>query len=102
MKYYKIIIFILLFIYSLLIINFYYNNKRIIALKIPVITFHRLVPDNIKNTLFKDNQWVGSIDKFKEMMEYLDNNGYYTISSKEFIDWYNGTIDLPKKCINYL
>ena len=99
MKYYKFLIFILLIFYSLIMVNFYFNNKRIYANKIPVITFHRLVPDNIKNTLFKDNQWVGSIDKFKEMMEYLDNNGFYTLSSKEFVDWYNGTIDLPKKSI---
>lgn len=99
MKYYKIVIFLLLIIFSLVMIIFYNDYKRIYANKIPVITFHRLVPDNIKNTLYINNQWVGSIDRFKEMMEYLDKKDFYTLSSEEFVDWYNGKIELPKKSI---
>ena len=99
MKYYKILIFTLLVFYSLIMVNFYFNNKRIYANKIPVITFHRLVPDNIKNTLYKDSQWVGSIDVFEDMMKYLYDNNFNTISSSEFVDWYNGKIELPRKSI---
>ena len=99
MKVYKIVIYILLLLYVILIIDLHSNYYRENAIKIPVITFHRLVLNEVKNTKYKDNQWVGSIDVFEEMMIYLHNNGYNTISTKEFIDWYDKKIELPKKSI---
>ena len=99
MKIYKTIIYFLLIIFILLIILLHNNYYRENANKIPIITFHRLVLDEVKNTKYKDNQWVGSIGVFEELMLYLHNNGYKTISTLEFADWYDGKIELPKKTV---
>jgi peptidoglycan/xylan/chitin deacetylase (PgdA/CDA1 family)/gas vesicle protein len=67
--------------------------------KVPVFTFHRLVPNNIKEKYFKDNQWFSSVEKFEEMMKYLHNNHYRTISTLEFYDWYIGNIEYDEKVV---
>ena len=61
--------------------------------RIPVLTFHRLVPDDVKKEIYPDNQWVGSIDVFEEMIKYLYDNGYKTISTEEFYEWYIGNVE---------
>ena len=67
--------------------------------RIPIITFHRLVENNIKKTKYKDNEWVGSIDTFENMMKYIYDNNYKTLSSEELYDWLNKKIELPKKSV---
>lgn len=67
--------------------------------RIPVLTFHRLVPDDVKKTRYKNNQWVGSVKRFEEMMKYLYDNGYKTISSQEFYEWYIGEREYNKKTV---
>lgn len=67
--------------------------------RIPIITFHRLVENNIKKTKYKDNEWVGSIDTFENMMKYIYENNYKTLSSEELYDWLNKKIELSKKSI---
>ncbi len=69
------------------------------AEKIPVLTFHRLVPDDVKKEVYPDNQWVGSVSVFAQMMEYLYNNGYETISTEEFYEWYIGNREYSKKTV---
>lgn len=94
-KYLNYIIFILLLVFAYFKIKD--NNKY--AQKIPILTFHRLVEDDVKNTKYKDNEWVGSISVFEEMMKYLKDNDYKTISTEEFYEWYKGKIKLPKKTV---
>jgi len=48
---------------------------------------------------FPNNQYVGRITIFEEMMEYLYKNGYKTISTKEFYKWYYGYIDYYGKTL---
>ena len=67
--------------------------------RIPIITFHRLVQNNIKKIKYKDNEWVGSIDTFENMMKYIYENNYKTLSSEELYDWLNKKIELPKKSV---
>lgn len=67
--------------------------------RIPILTFHRLVPDDVKKISYPNNQWVGSIDVFASMMEYLYDNGYETISSEEFYEWYIGKREYSKKTV---
>jgi len=67
--------------------------------RIPVLTFHRLVPDDVKKEIYPDNQWVGSIDVFEEMIKYLYDNGYKTISTEEFYEWYIGNVEYDKKTV---
>ena len=97
----KKIIGILLFIISIVVILFIIINNipEKNASKIPIVTFHRLVPDNIKNTKYKENVWVGSIDIFESMMKYIHDNNYQTISSEELDKWLKNEIELPKKVV---
>lgn len=67
--------------------------------RIPVLTFHRLVPDDVKKEIYSDNQWVGSVDVFEEMMKYLHDNEYKTISTEEFYNWYKGNVEYDKKTV---
>lgn len=38
-------------------------------------------------------------DKLEEHFKYLNDNGYKTLTMKEYIDWYNKKIELPEKSI---
>ena len=66
---------------------------------ISILTFHRLISDEVKRRKFINNQWIGSIDVFAQMMEYLFVNNYKTISTKEFYQWYKGHIEYPPKTV---
>lgn len=86
---------------SLLIVFFYdqykyeqFNHTH----KMPVFAFHRLVPDDIKNK-HKNNEWIGRIKIFEDMIKYLYNNGYKTLNIKEFFKWYIGEVELNKKTV---
>ena len=63
------------------------NDKKIN--RIPVFCFHRLVPEDIKKKLYLSNEWVGSIEIFREMIKYLYEKGYKTLSMKELYKWVN-------------
>ena len=39
------------------------------------------------------------VDKFREHLEYLKNNGYKTLTMKEFTNWMYGKIELPEKSV---
>ncbi len=67
--------------------------------RIPILTFHRIVPNDVKLEKYPDNQWVGSVDVFAEMMKYLYDNGYQTISNEEFYEWYTGKRQFTKKTV---
>lgn len=75
------------------------EGKEKFADCIPVITFHRIVPDDVKKTKYPKNQWVGSADVFDQMMKYLYDNNYTTISTEEFYEWYIGRRQYPKKTV---
>ncbi len=67
--------------------------------RIPVLTFHRLVPDDVKKDVYPNNQWVGSVDVFSDMMKYLYVNGYKTISTEDFYYWYIGDREYDSKTV---
>ena len=39
------------------------------------------------------------IDKFKEELKYLNDNGFTTLTMKEFVDWMYGEIEIPEKSV---
>lgn len=69
------------------------------ALEIPVLTFHRIVSDKVKRTTYPDNQWVASVEDFKEQMQYLYEHDYKTLSMDEYYSWYEGKRTVKKKSI---
>ena len=83
MKMKSIILIILIFIFILILFI-----ENIFGVKytdrIPILTFHKLISDEVKRKKFINNQWVGSIDVFDQMMNWLYVNNYKTISTKEF------------------
>lgn len=40
-----------------------------------------------------------SVQKFESHLQYLKNNGYYTLTMKEFRDWMYGEIEIPEKSV---
>ena len=70
-----------------------------VATKIPVFTFHRIVPDNVKHEIFESDEWTASVDVFKKQIKYLYDNGYKTISMDQFYCWYEKKCEFPKKTV---
>ena len=96
-----IICFIIVCIFSFSINN---KDKEVYAdneytNKIPVLTFHRIVSDEDKKNIYRHNQWVGSAKVFESMMKYLHDNGYETISTNDFYEWYVGNREYSKKTV---
>lgn len=67
--------------------------------KIPILTFHRIMSDDIKEKQFPDNQWAQAVSVFEEQMEYLYENGYKTLSMDEFYCWYKEKCKYDKKSV---
>ena len=67
--------------------------------KIPILAFHRIVPDDLKKKFYPYNKYVGSLKIFNEMMKYIYESGYKTISSEEFYEWYIGKVQYDNKAL---
>ena len=67
--------------------------------KIAVLTFHRVAEHDIKEKIFKDNEWVNDMEIFEQQMQYLYDNGYETLSSDEFYCWYKKECEFSKKTV---
>ena len=39
------------------------------------------------------------MDTFRKHLKYLNDNGYKTLTMKEFVDWMYGKIEIPKKSV---
>ena len=71
-------------------------NKPSQNQKIPVLNYHFFYKDKSE----KCNQNIClQVDKFKEQLKYLKDNGFYTVTMQEFVDWMYGEIDLPQKSV---
>lgn len=70
-------------------------DDTIYATSIPVLNYHFFYADgeNCNETICLN------IKKFEEQLKYLNDNGYKTLTMQEYIDWYNGKIELPKKSV---
>lgn len=75
------------------------NSMEPVADRIPIFVFHRIVPDDVKKNKYPNNQWVGSVDAFSEMMKYLYDNDYKTINTEDFYEWYIGNREYGKKTV---
>ena len=109
-KIYLILLLVLLLILAIINIEKYKNelalNNHIKNFdningtnKIPILVFHRIVPDDLKKTVYRYNRYVGSLTIFNEMIKYIFDNGYKTISSEEFYKWYIGDVEYDNKTL---
>lgn len=67
------------------------------AIKIPIITFHRTVDSETKKKYFAKSEWVNDISVVDSELKYLYDNGWKTIDLDEFYCWYNKNCNFPEK-----
>lgn len=73
------------------IVNAAYNSKSI---TLPVLMYHSLLKDeNLQGN------YVISPELFKSDVQYLKEKGYKIIGAQDLIDYTEGKLDLPKKCV---
>ncbi|TWD94588.1 endo-1,4-beta-xylanase [Neobacillus bataviensis] len=67
------------------------NVAKAATVDIPVLLYHRIVQT-------PSNQWTDtSTDHFKQAMQYLDDNGYTTLSAEEYVNIMEGKETAPAK-----
>ena len=88
---------------STFLLGLYYYKIKVYnkgyAKQIPVFTWHRIVTDEMKRTVYSDNQWAHSVTVFEQQMKYLHDHHYRTLSLDEFYDWYTGKRRFRKKTV---
>ena len=63
---------------------------------IAVLNYHFFYDPNSQRC---DEAICLEVNKFREHLQYLKDNGYKTLTMKEFVNWIYGKIDLPKKSV---
>ncbi len=63
---------------------------------IPVLNYHFFYEDN--NNICGETICLAK-SKFEEHLKYLKENGFKTLTMQEFIDWYEGRIEVPYKSV---
>ena len=74
------------------IINYVYSSD----VAVPVLNYHFFYDKNSEvcnETICLDTA------KFEEQLKYLKDNNFKTLTMQEFVDWYNGKIDIPIKSV---
>lgn len=66
---------------------------------LPVLGYHAVVRDDVKETYYANDTYVMSESKFKEQMKYLHDNNYKTLTMDEVYDYYYGDFKLEKKVV---
>ncbi len=70
------------------------------AENIPVLLYHHVLPQKEMNEHeWNNNSSVISLENFKEQMEYLKKNNYYTATLEELELYIDGKLDLPKNTV---
>ena len=63
---------------------------------IPVLNYHFFYEDG--NNICGETICLAR-SKFEEQLKYLTDNGFKTLTMQEFIDWYEGRIEVPYKAV---
>lgn len=72
-------------------IVYYYSGPSV-----PVLNYHFFYD---KNTEVCNETICLDTAKFEEHLKYLKDNNFKTLTMQEFVDWYNGKIEVPEKSI---
>ncbi|WFA08545.1 polysaccharide deacetylase family protein [Tissierella sp. Yu-01] len=68
--------------------------------RIPVLTYHHILPEEyIDGYNWSNNGAVLSLEVFKEQMDFLYYNGFYTATLNELEAFLGGKIELPEKTV---
>lgn len=63
---------------------------------VPVLNYHFFYEKKSEGC---DEDLCLRMDKFREQLAYLKNNGYKTLTIEEFVNWMYGKIEVPKKSV---
>ncbi len=70
------------------------------AKKIPVLTYHRIYSDEVKNSPANiDDRYSVSLSTFDQQMKWLSERGYRAVTCDEFYKWRKGKLKLPKRSV---
>ena len=64
--------------------------------KVPVLNYHFFYKEWSENC---HEDLCLQIDKFKEQLKYLKDNGYYALTIEEFTKWMYGELEIPEKSV---
>ncbi len=67
--------------------------------EIPILAYHRVVPDDVKKNKYPDNKWVLSLSDFENQMEFLSTRGYQTISADQLEGWMDQKNEFLRKTV---
>ena len=67
--------------------------------KIAVLNYHFFYKDQAENKANCNQSICLQIDKFKEQLKYLNDNGYTTLTIDEFVAWMYGELEVPEKSV---
>ena len=74
-------------------------NPKLNAESIPVLTYHRVVTDETKSALYKNDSLKISVSNLENQIKWLKSNGYVTINADEFYNWYCGRSFIPENAV---
>ena len=76
------------------------GRRKYNATKIPVLTYHRIYSDKVKNSKrYRSDRYSISVSTFNKQMKWLKSKGYRTLSCDEFYKWKCGTLRLPGRSV---
>lgn len=65
------------------------------AKEIAILMYHDVIPEELPE--YDGNKLV--VDRFREQMQYLVDNNYYTLTLEEFDAFYRGELEIPEKSL---
>ncbi len=90
----KILCFIILCIIVSLFYFKYTNYNHV-----PVLGYHSVVSDTLKDSTYKDDRYTISESTFIRHLDYLKEHQFHTITIDQLIDYYYHSIPLPSNPI---
>ena len=78
-----------------------YKRKKIKnANKIPVLTYHRILANNVKRTpTYVNDRYAITVKEFNQQMKWLRKKRYRAITCDELYLWRMGKLKLPKRSV---
>lgn len=83
MKRFKNILVVVGFVGIIIIIVYLTNSSK----NMLVLTYHKIVPKEVKEKYYRDNKWIDTTEHFYEQMNFLYEHNYKTLSMKEYKNW---------------
>lgn len=70
------------------------------ASRIPVLTYHRILADNVKKSpAYKNDRYALAVSEFNKQMKWLKKKHYRAITCDELYLWRIGKLKLPKRSV---